>query len=72
MESKEKKVLPSGSNASMVVRAQMPLGAQMQMRGGPPPRGRGVTPGQGQGLGRGQVVPRAVPVYVNGVPGVPR
>ena len=67
VESKEKKVLPSGSNASMVARAQMPLGA---IRGGAPTRGRGAAPGQG--VGRGQVVPRAVPAYVNGVAGVPR
>ena len=74
VEGKEKKVLPSGGNASMVARAQMPSAAQMQIRGGAPTRGipmrgRGVTPSQG--VGRGQIVPRAVPVYVNGVAGVP-
>jgi ATP-dependent RNA helicase DDX6/DHH1 len=70
VESKEKKVLPSGSNASMVARAQMLAGAQTQIYGGATPRGRGAMPAQG--AGRGVNAPRAIPAYVNGVAGVPR
>jgi len=69
-EIKEKKFLPSGSNASMVARAQMPVGAQTQTYSGVPGRGRGAMPAQG--AGRGMAVPRAIPAYVNGVAGVPR
>ena len=69
-ESKEKKVLSSGSNASMVARAQMSVGAQSQIHVGVPGRGRGAVPTQG--AGRGPATPRTIPAYVNGVAGVPR
>ena len=69
-ESKERKVLPNGSNAAMVVRAQMLVAAQTQIRGGAPARGRGVMPVQGGGRGAG--APRTIPSHVNGVAGVPR
>lgn len=72
VESKEKKVLPSGSNAAMIARAQMLAGAQAQAqaRSGVPARGRGAAPSQG--VGRGGIAPRSVPAYINGVAGVPR
>ena len=69
-ESKEKKVLSSGSNASMVARAQMQVGAQTQIHVGVPARGRGAMPIQG--AGRGLAAPRTIPAHVNGVVGVPR
>ncbi len=69
-ENKEKKVLPNGSNASMVARAQMLVGAQTQTRGGGPGRGRGAM--FTQGVGRGVAAPRTIPSHVNGVAGVPR
>ena len=68
-ESKEKKALLNGSNASMVTRAQMPVGAQTQIRGGVPGRGRGAIPVQG--AGRGVPAPR-LPAHVNGVTGALR
>ena len=69
-ESKEKKVLPNGSNAAMVVRAQMLVAAQTQVRGGGPGRGRGAL--AAQGVGRGVPSPRTIPSHVNGVAGLPR
>ena len=69
-ESKEKKVLANGSNASMVARAQMMVGAQTQIRSGAPGRGRGAM--FAQGVGRGGAAPRTITSHANGVTGVPR
>jgi ATP-dependent RNA helicase DDX6/DHH1 len=69
VESKEKKVLPSGSNASMIARAQMPVGAGADARWGAWAREGSPT---GQGVGRGLTAPRPVPAHINGVAGVPR